>query len=106
MLSTGYRIGEILSRKSMGAFPIQAGKQLGVPIGWKAAPYGTADWISVNGITRPKATFGETKMDWGNLRPYHRQPLRQLSTANLWSYPRLFRVWGLLNVLPQVSTGP
>lgn len=45
----------------MGAFPSQAGKQPGVPIDWKAAPYGTADWISVNGITRPKATFGKIR---------------------------------------------
>ena len=58
MLSTGCRVGEILERNRY-----RPGVTVGVPIEWAdiSAPYGTGDRVMVDGVSRAKVTFWETK---------------------------------------------
>ena len=58
MLSTGCRVGEILKRNRY-----RPGVTVGVPIEWPdiSAPYGTGDRVMVDGVSRAKVTFWETK---------------------------------------------
>jgi integrase len=65
-LSTGCRIGEILRRARSGGVRqryVVHSRTLGVPIEWPdiSAPYGTADRVMVDGVSRAKVTFWETK---------------------------------------------
>jgi integrase len=58
MLATGCRVGEILKRSRY-----RPGVTVGVPIEWAdiSAPYGTGDRVMVDGASRAKVTFWETK---------------------------------------------
>jgi integrase len=59
-LSTGCRIGEILKRQRGASHSFY---KKSVPISWEdvSAPYGTADRVMVDGASRAKVTFWETK---------------------------------------------
>jgi len=60
MLSTGCRVGEILYRNRSA---LAGHDRQGVPIEWAdiSAPYGTGDRVMVDGASRAKVTFWETK---------------------------------------------